>query len=207
MSITEKLFKIISNKHSFMSLAGVLESLQILLEGQNILPTDEESNQINEADCVLAAQVVLLEKVNILLRHKGQTKLILKLQNDLEAIILFAGKLASERSKKLWNQASAVMLSDLSGLGHGSYKTHELTTSHKHKVLNFINKAQSKNIAPKKMKDLLVRDAKEIQKIKSSYNKYHDASKDSLTEKSELLTLPSKFVTKSVAKNTALYKG
>ncbi len=207
MRITEKLFKIISKKHSFLNLAGILENLQTLLEDHNILPSDEGSDEINEADLVMAAQEVLLEKVNVLFRHKGQTELILKLQNELEAIILFAGKYASEKSKTLWNQALAVTPADLSGLGRGSDEAQRLKTSHKKKVLNFIDKAQSQNIVPEKMKNILALDSKEIQKIKSSCDKYRNPSKDSLTGRAELLTIPNNSVTKSIVKNKSSYKG
>ena len=207
MRVVEKLFKIISKKNSFLNLAGILEHLQTLLEGHNIVPSDEGSDKINEADLVMAAQEVLLEKVHVLLRHQKQTELILKLQNELEAIILFAGKYASEKSKTLWNQALAVTPADLSGLGRGSDEAERLKTSHKQKVLNFIDQAQSQNIVPEKMKNILARESQEIQKIKSSCNKYRNSGKDNLTGEGKLLTLPNNSVTKSVAQNKAFYKG
>lgn len=207
MPITEKVFKITTKKHSFLTLAGILESLQILLEEHNIIPTDEDSDELTEADLVIAAQEALNEKYAALQEHAEKTKIILRLQKELNVILSFAAQHASESSKALWQEA--VIMASLEELATSRNAPKILNTniSKKLKILDFISKMQRKNIVPGKIKEILSKNATEFKDIKSSYAKYHDAAKDNLTAEVELLTLPNKSVKNSIVRSKSLYKG
>lgn len=196
MSTSEKLFRIIFHKHSFLNLSGIMENLQTLLEGKEIVASTNEK-KINEADLAQAAQETLKEIEEIFRNHKDSLEIMMQLQKELALITSFAKKHSSKESAHLWNEAvKAINESEKKSL-HSLKKYSNLTNSKKTKVLNFIKEHQEKNHVPNNIKSILEHDKKEIKNIQSSYVQYHRHEKDNLTAEAELLTLPGKHLTKS----------
>ncbi len=201
MSASEKLFHTIFHKHSFLGLAGILENLQTLLEGKDIVPSGDKEEEINEADLVIAAEEALHETVKILASHKKKIEVLLQLQKELILITSFAAQNSSKESNALWIKATKIINGGQETPEHVIAKeSPNLMRDKKAKVLTFIKSHQKKNHIPDKIKNILDHDAKEIKNIKFSYDKYHDLDKDNLTERRELLTLPNKSVTKTLSK-------